>query len=371
MFIIPSLAHGGAENQVIMQCNALYERGWQVYLCVLSSKITLFPLVKIPATNILLLDIKTDVFNLKGILATARVVKALHQYINHFHIDQVVANLPLSHWYSRVLKLANPRVKLFIYHRSLQYDASPLNTPLKIVFNFFQSSLARITDSVSICISQAVRENISRNFTLKNPVILYNSVPDRYLDFEGKLANPILGNLLHIVFPGRLHPSKGHLFFLSVLKELDPAIREKICVIIAGGGILEDQILENIVSSNMQGIIQVTGFIENRELLKLVYDSNFVVIPSIHEGLGNVAIESLMLGKTVIASNAGGLKEIIQDGENGYMFEVGRREQLIEVLERVIKQYPNSIKAKDKLRESYLNRFSLDSHLERLAVILT
>lgn len=370
LFIIPSLSHGGAENQTVQQCNALYDRGWNVFLCVLTSRIPLLERVKLPEKHILILSVRSEVLSVSGVFARISDIKQLVSFAKSNNISRVVANLPLGHWYGRILKIFNSNILLYNYHRSLQYDANPQNTFPKKLFNSIQSGLANFTDNVSICISQAVKENIKKHFNLKNPVILYNSVPDRLSEFTN-IPDGIKSHApLTIVLPGRLHPSKGQLFFLSVLAQMSTRLKSHVEFVFAGGGSLEQEISQKIKEYGLTDIVYVTGFLKNKELLQQIHESDLVLIPSIHEGLGNVAIETLMLGKTMIVSDAGGLKEIVQHKVNGYMFERGNAEQLLQLMEQVVFNYPESLLPSERIRASYCSRFTIESHINKLISVI-
>jgi glycosyltransferase involved in cell wall biosynthesis len=63
----------------------------------------------------------------------------------------------------------------------------------------------------------------------------------------------------------------------------------------------------------LDGHVTFTGALEHEELLEVVSGAMVVVVPSRFEGFGLVALEAMALGRAVIASDAGGLPEVVGD----------------------------------------------------------
>src|SRR5207302_2328898 len=66
-----------------------------------------------------------------------------------------------------------------------------------------------------------------------------------------------------------------------------------------------------------------TGLVEGADKRWLLQHSRFTAAPSLEESFGNVALEAMACGKPVIASRASGFAEIVREGENGRLIEVG------------------------------------------------
>lgn len=373
LFLLPSINFGGAELLAIQQIQWLQANGTMVFVGLLSSKNDKILVEKInsPNANFLCFNSPYSVLNVGAVSFALKDIGKLGKFVNINKVDVIVAHLPLAHFWGRLLKLKVPSIKLLVYHHSMQYQASPLNTFAKKIFNNLNKVLAARTDDVSICISEAVKENIQAHFILNNPVVLYNAVVDKcdtvhqdgYNSGEKK-------NSVKLVLPGRLHPAKGHMFFLKVFLQLVQELSVPLELVIAGGGPLEQQIADFVHSNGLAGNVILTGFVENESILEYIKSADYVVIPSLSEGLGIVAIEALMLGKTIIASDTGGLKEIIHHGQNGYLFQAGFHNSCLNLFHNVLSDFPASKLPAVLLRNDYLHRFSFDAHISRFVELI-
>lgn len=82
--------------------------------------------------------------------------------------------------------------------------------------------------------------------------------------------------------------------------------------------------------------ITFIGEIDNIDVPKYINMMDIVCIPSIMESFGVSAVESCACGRPVIASKVGGLKEVINDGYNGYLVEPQNSDDLAEKLELIL-----------------------------------
>lgn len=88
---------------------------------------------------------------------------------------------------------------------------------------------------------------------------------------------------------------------------------------------------------------------------------DLVCLPSLHEGMSNVMLEALAVGKVCVCSAVGGAVEVIRDGENGFLFEPRSAERLAEGLARAAACLANGHealrrRARDTILEGYTAR---------------
>lgn len=161
---------------------------------------------------------------------------------------------------------------------------------------------------------------------------------------EGKtLSNPILiepkthSNSAenYILFVGRLVPEKG---VFTLLKAFQNVIKkypdEKLCIVGDGIQLLE---LQNFVIKNNLSNVSFLGNKTRDELQTIYSNAKFTVVPSEYlEAYGNVILESLSFGKTVITSDLVGIKNEIVENKVGLIYSFNNQmeleEKMIELL---------------------------------------
>jgi glycosyltransferase involved in cell wall biosynthesis len=134
------------------------------------------------------------------------------------------------------------------------------------------------------------------------------------------------GSPLRVTYVGRFEPRKGFDIACGVfarLLDLDSRVE----IFIAGDSLNEASSLvvreagaENIVSDPR---VHFLGSVSRTQLNELYLSSDIVLMPSRYESFGLVAIEAMAAGAVVIALAAGGLKEVVDDGDYGYLIEPG------------------------------------------------
>ncbi len=126
-----------------------------------------------------------------------------------------------------------------------------------------------------------------------------------------------------ILYFGRLSPEKGLTDLLRAMKRL-PRIRLQI----AGDGPQRAE-LERLTEQLSLNNVEFVGHVTGEALDKLVASSRFTVLPSrAYETLGKTILESYALGRTVVASDLGSRRELVEEGKTGLLYRPGDVEQL-------------------------------------------
>ncbi|MHB1660689.1 MAG: glycosyltransferase family 4 protein [bacterium] len=129
---------------------------------------------------------------------------------------------------------------------------------------------------------------------------------------------------------GRLSKEKGHEVLINA-SELIIKKRKDIRFAIIGEGGLYDYIIDLINKKGLKDYFIISGFKE--DIKKFIAASDLIIVPSGLEGMGSIIIEACALKKAVIASNTGGIPEIINNNETGILFKNG---DFIELADKII-----------------------------------
>ncbi|MFZ5634581.1 MAG: glycosyltransferase [Bacillota bacterium] len=115
---------------------------------------------------------------------------------------------------------------------------------------------------------------------------------------------------------GRLHPVKGHRYFLKsaaeVLKE-----RKDVHFLVVGSGPERNRLEEYTRKLGISDYVTFTGFVA--DVSGLMPDLNLLIVPSLWEGFGLTALEAMAVGVPVVATSVGGLPEIVEHCTTGLL----------------------------------------------------
>jgi glycosyltransferase involved in cell wall biosynthesis len=163
-----------------------------------------------------------------------------------------------------------------------------------------------------------------------------------------------------VLYFGRLSKEKGLITLISAVART-PSARATI----VGEG-LERQDLESIAHRAAPGRIEFTGYQPPEELLRILGSSKIVVVPSEwHENCPYAILESFAAGKPVIASNIGGIPELIQHGKDGLLFQPGNAGQLADWIRFLMDDSDLAKQLGSNGRRKIEEKYRADLHYEK------
>jgi glycosyltransferase involved in cell wall biosynthesis len=141
---------------------------------------------------------------------------------------------------------------------------------------------------------------------------------------------PIIGTF------GSIAQWKGQLDLVHAIDRLRSS-KESAVAVIVGEGVgddYENQVRDEVDRLDLGDKVFFTG--HQQDVWPLLRSVDVVAVPSHAEGFGRVVVEGMGAGKPVVATTAGGIVDIIQDGETGLLLPPGDPARLAEALARVL-----------------------------------
>lgn len=165
------------------------------------------------------------------------------------------------------------------------------------------------------------------------------------------------GNKKVVLFVGRLAEKKGATYLIEAMKDIDALL------VIAGDGPLRNKLEKQ--AEEIKEKVKFLGAKTHEELKYIYASADIFVAPSItasdgdQEGLGLVILEAMASGLPVIASDSGGISQMITDGENGFLC----KEKDVMQISICINKLMNDEKIYQKIRKNLcmtLNQFDYE-----------
>jgi len=177
----------------------------------------------------------------------------------------------------------------------------------------------------------------------------------------------------YLLFVGRLVERKGVRYLIKAFASIKDRITDRLVVVGSGSQMI---MLKNLVSElGINDRVDFTGFVSDEELAELLAGCKIFCLPAIvdqkgdTEGLGVVLIEALAHKKPVIASNTGGIPDIIVNNLTGILVPPGDSQSLADAMLKLI----NNRRLRQRLGtegERYVRRkFSWSRIIDRVVAI--
>ena len=148
-----------------------------------------------------------------------------------------------------------------------------------------------------------------------------------------ELYAPSRGDGGHVVFVGRLDPVKGVPLLLDAFAEVK-ARHPQARLTIAGDGHIRERLEARARSLGLQ--VNFPGYLDEGQVADLLATADMLVLPSFAEGLPVVLMEALAAQIPVIATQVGGVPELVQHGVSGLIVPPGDVVGLAEAIDRLL-----------------------------------
>lgn len=300
--------------------------------------------------------------DIKAIFKLRKLIKKIKPDVVYLHSSKAGA-------IGRLALLFNFKVKI-LYNAHGWYFNAQISDKKKKFFALIEKILAFKTDKI-INISQSEYDSaLKYKISTENKMtIIENGIDfskfdnsDIYREETRQKYNINKDNIV-IGVVGRLSEQKDPMISVQAFKR----IKEKYPdtkLLMVGSGELEKDVMQYAKENKIEKDVIITGWVNCVE--KYIPAFDIAILPSKWEGFGLVIIEYMACNKLIVASNVGGITNIINDGKNGFLIQSGDAKALVQKIEYVINNY-DKIKENinfNNIREKYDIKKVIEKHID-------
>lgn len=313
LFVLPCLGHGGVERLTLNLCNKLINDGFE---CTIALR-------KDEGELLSHLDSRVNVIELAPI-SIIQFIPALSKILNKTLPNAVITAFPdvgLLTWVAIRLSGIKTRLIHGIHDTHADSSITPgfLGWLRKRIFMLLAKIIYSLADEL-VAVSTGVGEELKKQFRIKsskihviyNPIIpdgFFSSVPNKNLQSSGH-------DCVQIVALGRLVYQKGFDLLIKSMAKISTQRNWRLSIY--GGGPEYKNLSNLICQHGLSDRIKLHGFTDTPFIA--LASADLFVMPSRHEGFGNVLVEALACATPVIAADClHGPREILVDGKYGIL----------------------------------------------------
>lgn len=291
-----------------------------------------------------------------------KAFRQLKDIIEREKIDFIHCHTPVGGVLGRLVAVNSKRKPKVIYtaHGFHFYKGAPLVNNL--IYKSVEKMLAPLTD-VLVLINKEDYDS-AQKFKLRKNGKVYQ-IPGVGIDLhtfmpvgkqhkvEQKQLLGIDQDAFFILSVGELNKNKNHITIIRAIKKMkdDNSIDRKIVYGICGDGFFMEDTRRLVADMGLSEEVIFFGY--QMDIKKYYAAADVTIFPSIREGFGMVAVESLAMGVPVIAADNRGTREYMIDGKNGIVCEAMSLDAYIRGIETFLYM--------DEQQYEEMSKFSVDS----------
>jgi glycosyltransferase involved in cell wall biosynthesis len=165
---------------------------------------------------------------------------------------------------------------------------------------------------------------------------------------------------------GRFVPYKGYTHLLKAARLVQEAMAN-VHWLLVGDGELREELEGECRSLGLEAQVHFVGWRE--DIPDLLAVSDLFVLPSLGEHFGRVLIEAMAMGRAVVATDAGGVPEIVIHGETGLLVPPGEPKALAEAVLALLEDPARAARLGGAGRRRAESEFSLSRHVEAVEAL--
>lgn len=315
LFVTSTLGSGGAERVLSILANHFCEIGNEVEVIALTNK----------AQDYYSLDKRIKYLH-ADIECGGGLVKELKWFRSHVvaaQPDCVVAFMEAVYEFV-LLSLIGTNIPVISSERKDPRTLGLLRKTLRWLL--LPSAAAHVVQTRRI-------KDFYRKSIRKKTFVIYNPVDEKVWQYNPSENGKSLIREKRIVSVGRLYPQKNQQMLIKAFAKIADKYPEY-RLVIYGEGFLRKKLKELIIDLNLQDRVLLPGRSSN--VIEEVAKSEIFCLSSNFEGMSNAMIEAICVGTPVISTKVSGTDELIIDGKNGLLVEIGDIDGLTQAMNKLL-----------------------------------
>ena len=211
-----------------------------------------------------------------------------------------------------------------------------------------------------IAVSKMMKQDIIQNFNVKEDKIevIHNGIDlnkwkPTYTDYTLKQYGI---NKDYILFVGRTTKQKGMIHLIDAVDHIDKSVLVVICTSGADTKEYADEVTKKV--STKKNIIFINILLKEEQYIELYSQAKVFVCPSVYEPFGIINLEAMACKKPVVATNVGGIPEVVIPDQTGILIEPEKPQQIADAVNYLLKNPDIAKKMGEKGRQRVEQFFS-------------
>lgn len=308
-----------------------------------------------------------------------RTLRILIHVIRKENIQVIHSHHRMAALYGRILKCFFPYLKLVYTAHNVFFDKVRLtamvlkNTEIVAVGESVKNNLIEVFGVEEECIATIFNAVDISNSDIKADARLEAEQTDALSEAVpaqvGSINKSVTMRMLReykqngytlIGIIGRMSKQKGIDVFIKAMALLGKKY-PNIKGILVGDGELRKDLEAMAKSLGLEEMLCFLGYQE--DVMAVIAQMDFAAMPSRWEGFPLTPIELFAMGKTLAATDIGGINEIVEDGRNGLLVQKEDEKELAMALEVLLMNEELRRQLAEQARLDYEDRYSYDSFL--------
>lgn len=310
-FVTATLTSGGSERVMSIVANKMQERGYEVEIICLNDQIVFYPINE----GIKITHVEVEA-------GTKSLPKKLWWFRKHIQKTQpdVVIAFMVSVYTVTLLALMGIDIPVI---SSVRNDPAYSNLRKKITRKLLLPRSAHV-----VVQTQQIKKFFNKGIQ-KMTSVIYNPVNEKVFKLQPtKKEN-------RIISVGRLYPQKDQKTMIEAFAKMSEHHPDWKLVIFGEGP--ERKAMEKMIQDprfKIQDKVVLPGRSEN--IVDELNKSKIFCLSSIYEGMSNALVEAICVGLPIVTTKVSGTEELIKNGENGFIVNIGDKDSMAKALTKII-----------------------------------